>query len=216
MIHAPGWLRVRRGNNRRDIVQISPDLRGMWKLLLLFSILPLAAALIARWWFGMRVLAEFGGRPCKCDLGRWMPVAEDTAVAHRAEESAYEFGRQLRIKAMAEWQETDPKAANSRASSKRFGLAVPPLSGIVAVMAVIVAKIPFMGAISTFLAATALATVLGILSLTPELAAINRSVRKLREARSFPRSDDEEAVIRCAMAHAWKETLPPILGLLQR
>ena len=28
--------------------------------------------------------------------------------------------------------------------------------------------------------------------------------------------DDEEAVIRCAAAHAWKETLPPMLTLLQR
>lgn len=188
----------------------------MWRLLLILSLIPLAAALIARWWFGMRVLSEYGGRPCICDLDRWMPPTGDTAITHRAEESAFEFGRQLRIKAMEEWQETDPKAAASRASSKRFGMAVPPLSGIVAVMAVIVAKIPVTGAISALLAATALAAVLGILSLTPELAAINRTVRKLKEARSFRRSDDEEAVIRCAMAHAWKETLPPVLGILQR
>jgi hypothetical protein len=95
-------------------------------------------------------------------------------------------------------------------------MAVPPLSGLVAVFAVLVAKIPVMGGISVLLAATALASVLGVLSLAPELAAITREAKKLRTAKNFPRRDDEDAVIRCAVAHAWKETLPPILGLLQR
>ncbi len=188
----------------------------MWKVIFLFSVIPLAAAVIARWWFGLRVLSEYGGRPCRCDLARWMPAVEGEAVTQRAEESAHEFGRQLRLTALKEWKESDPKGVASRLSSKRFGMAVPPLSAMVAVMAVLVAKIPAMGAISVFLAATALASVLGILSLTPELAAITRSVRKLRESRSFPRSDDEEAVVRCAMAHAWVETLPPIINLVQR
>lgn len=188
----------------------------MWRLIFLFSILPLAAALIARWFFGMRVLAEDGARPCRCDLGTWMPLADDKAVIHRAEESAAEFGRQLRIKAMAEWRESNPKAAAARENSRRFGAAVPPLSGMVAVMAILVAKIMPINAIALVLAATALATVLGVLSMAPELAAITRAAKKLREAKSFPRRDDEDAIIRCAVAHAWKETLPPILGLLQR
>lgn len=186
----------------------------MWRLILIFSLIPIAAAMLARWWFGTRVLAESGGRPCKCDLARWSPGT--TAIELRPEESAHEFGRLLRLKALDEWLETDPKAFRSRASSKRFGMAVPPLSGMVAVMAVIVAKVPVLGAIAALLAATALSAILGILSLTPEIAAITRTARKLRESRGFSRSDDEEAVIRCAVAHAWKETLPPILGLLQR
>lgn len=188
----------------------------MWRLLFLFSVLPVAAALIVRWWFGMRVLAESGGRPCRCDLGTWLPLKNDTAVIHRAEETAAEFGRQLRLKALVEWKEQDPKAAAARENSKRFGMAVPPLSGIIAIFAVLVAKIPVMGAISVVLAATALSSALGILSLAPELAAITRAAKKLRETKSFPRRDDEEAVIQCAVAHAWKETVPPMLALLQR
>ncbi len=186
----------------------------MWKLLLVFSLIPIAGALVARWWFGLRVLAESGGRPCKCDLSRWNPSGTEITVL--SETSAYEFGRLLRLQAMDEWLDGDPKAVRSRAGSKRFGMAVPPLSGIVALMAVIVAKIPPMGAIAALLGATALAAVLGIFSLTPEIAAITRTARKLRESRSFSRTDDEEAVIRCAMAHAWKETLPPILTMFQR
>lgn len=188
----------------------------MWRLLFLFSAIPIVAALVVRWYFGLRILADEGKRPCRCDLGTWMPLPEDSAVIHRAEESASEFGRQLRLKALAEWREQDPKAATARENSRRFGMAVPPLSGVIAVFAVLVAKIPIMGGISCLLAATALASALGVLSLAPEIAAITRASQKLRAAKSFPRRDDEDAVIRCAVAHAWKETMPPILALLQR
>ncbi|MES2925008.1 MAG: hypothetical protein V4819_25860 [Verrucomicrobiota bacterium] len=188
----------------------------MWRLLLFLSILPIAAALIARWFFGMRVLADVGARRCRCDLGTWLPLPDDKAVIHRAEDSAAEFGRQVRLKALAEWRERDSKAAAARENSRRFGTAVPPLSAMVAVMAIIVAKIMPINAIALVLAATALASVLGVLSMAPELAAITRAAKKLREAKSFPHRDDEDAIIRCAVAHAWKETLPPILGLLHR
>jgi hypothetical protein len=188
----------------------------MWRLLFLFSAIPIIAAFVSRWFFGLRILADDGKRQCRCDLATWMPAPEDSAVIHRAEESASEFGRQLRLKALAEWREQDPKAAAARENSRRFGMAVPPLSGIIAVFAVLVAKIPIMGGISCVLAATALSAALGVLSLAPELGAITRAAKKLREAKSFPHRDDEDAVIRCAVAHAWKETMPPILGLLQR
>ncbi len=188
----------------------------MWRLLFLFSAVSIAAVLIARWWFGMRVLLTEGARPCRCDLSRWMPAPEDSAVIHRAEETAEEFGKQLRQKALAEWKEFNPKAAASRESSQRFGMAVPPLSGIVALMAVIVAKIPIFGGLAVFLAATSLSAVLGLLSLAPELQAIMSAARKLRENKSFPNRDDEDAVIQCAIAHAWKESIPPILKMLQK
>jgi hypothetical protein len=187
----------------------------MWNLLFFISAIPIAAGLLLRWWFGLRVLSEDGRRPCRCDLDNWKPAPDDKAVIHRAEESADEFGRHLRLKALAEWRDRDPKASRSRDGSKRFGMAVPPLSGIVAIMAVVVAKIPVIGAIAVVFAATALACVFGLLSLAPELMAITLASRKLREMKSFPRRDDEDAVIRCAVAHAWKEALPPVLAKLQ-
>lgn len=188
----------------------------MWRLILIFSVVPIAAAMAARWWFGTKVLLENGGRPCRYDPSRWNPSPDGSPGEPASEQSAFELGRLLRVRAMEEWNQADPKGAKSRASSKRFGMAVPPISGIVAVMAFLVAKVPVMGAISAILAATAVSAALGILSLPPELAAITRSARKLREARGFPRSDDEDAVIRCALAHAWKDTLPPILSLIQK
>ena len=188
----------------------------MFRLILFISVLPLAIAHLARWWFGARVLATDGMRPCRCDLDRWLPAPGDTAVIHRAENSAGEFGRQLRVKALAEWHAQDPKAAASRENTRRFGVAVPPLSGIVAVFAVLVGKIPVVGAIAILLGATALAAVLGLLTLAPELRAIARAARKTREAKIFPNRDEEDAVIRCAIGHAWDSSLPPILRWLHK
>lgn len=191
----------------------------MWRLLLLFSALPIAAALVARWWFGLRVLAAEGKRPCRCDPAKWPLLPDATAPADAlvlADAPAVEYGRLLRLAALAAWKERDPKAAASRENSRRFGMAVPPLSGIVAIFAAIVAKIPIMGTFSILFAATALACALGLLSLPAELRAIAVTARQLRESRTFPRRDDEDAVVESAIAHAWKETLPPIVAMLQK
>lgn len=188
----------------------------MFRVIIFISLIPIALALIARWWFGVRVLASLGKQSCRCDLVRWMPAPGDEALVHRSEESAETFGAQLRLKALTEWTGNDPKASKSRENTRRFGLAVPPLSGVVAVFAVLVGKVPVMGAIAIVLAATALSAALGLLTLPPELAAIARAARKTREAKSFPRQDDEEAVIRCAIAHAWVSSLPPILRWIHK
>lgn len=188
----------------------------MYRILLILSILPIVIAIIARWWFGLRVLSTDGARACRCDLDRWLPAPGDDAAVHRAENSAAEFGRELRLKALADWQTRDPKAAAARESTRRFGLAVPPLSGIVAVMAVLVGKIPIIGALAILLGATALAAVFSLLTLAPELRAIAHSARGVRKNKSFPDEFDELAVIQCAIAHAWDAAAPPILRWLQR
>ena len=184
--------------------------------LLLAGLVPLLGTLLIRWWFGLRVLALVGPRPCVCDLGRWLPAPGDPAQVHRAEGTAAEFGRQLWHKAMNEWREHSPREAASREGTRRFGLAVPPLSAVVAVFAVLVGKIPPTGAIAACLLVTALAAVLGLLTLPPELKALARTAAKVRKERGFPKSDDEEAVIRCAIAHAWDAALPPVVRWIQR
>lgn len=194
---------------------LTSSISPMWRVLFLFSAISIAIGLIARWWFGMRVLQNEGARGCQCDLAKWLPAPGDEATVHRSEGSATDFGAQLRAKALTAWRERDPKGFASRESSRRFGMAVPPLSGIVAILAVVVAKIPIFGALAVVAAATALATILGLLSIAPELQAITAEARNLRKEKGFPRRDDEDAVIQCAIAHAWKETLPPVLRVLQ-
>ena len=205
-----------RGSAGLSVCNCRPKITPMWSILLFFSALLIAASLLARWFMGIRVLANEGVRPCRCDLGRWLPAPADDAKVQRADATAAEFGRQLREKALADWAVRDPKAAAARESSRRFGMAVPPLAGIIAIFALLVAKILPVGALAIFFAATALSAAFGLLSLSPELRAIAVAARKTRETRVFVRRDDEDAVITCAVAHAWKETLPPVLAMVQR
>ena len=186
----------------------------MFRLVLILSLIPLLIGLLARWWFGARVLGLEGNRTCRCDLTRWRPAPGDTATVHRAEGTAAEFGHQLRTKAIADWRQEAPRAVKSRESSYRFGQAVPPLSAIIAIFAAIVGKVPVFGAFDILLGATALATALALAALPAELAAIARTARTITSENHFPNSDDRDSVIRCANAFAWTAALPPILRFI--
>jgi hypothetical protein len=188
----------------------------VFRFLFILSLVPIAIALAARWWYGMRVLANDALRPCRCDLKAWLPPPGDDSPVHRADGTAGEFGRQLRLKALAEWHKENPKAARSRENSLRFGLAVPPISAIVAIFAVVVAKIPVIGLIAVPLVATAVSAIFGLMSLPAELAAIARYAVKARGMKFFPDRDHEDDVIHCAIAHAWDLTLPPVLRWIHK
>lgn len=188
----------------------------MFRLLLFFSLISIVIALVARWWYGVRVLTAEDQRPCRCDLKSWLPTPGDESLVHRADGTAGEFGRQLRLKALAVWQEEDPKASKSRENSRRFGLAVPPLSAIIAIFAVLVAKIPAIGLLVVPMSATAVSAVFGLMALPSELAAIARYARKTRDEKSFPDRDQEDSVVLCAIAHAWDQALPPILRCIHK
>jgi hypothetical protein len=90
-------------------------------------------------------------------------------------------------------------------------MAVPPLTIAVVLFALIAARIPIPGAIAIFLASTALSSAMGILSIGAELRAVALFSKRVRESRVFSRQDDEEAVLRCAVAEVWLDSLPPIL-----
>ncbi len=183
----------------------------MPRLILLLSLLAITFTLLLRWWFGLRALQSTGKRQCRCDLEKWMPEPDDKASVHRAEQSASDFGKQLRRKALAAWKEQEPKAASAREGHRRFGIAVPPLSLMVAILAVLVGKIPVLIAIVIFVSATAVAAILTLSSLPAELAAITRMANQSRKAGHFPSRDDEEAVTTCALAHAWDASAPAFL-----
>lgn len=182
-----------------------------WRILYIPCILVIAAAVIARVLFGKKVVIGKGDQTCKVDDDRWSDLLGTTVSLPTTEAKAAELGRQLRKSAMVQWKQRDPKAARARDAAKRFGMAVPPLTIAVVLFALIAARIPVSGAISIFLAATALSSVLGLLSIGAELRAVAVLARTLRERRVFQRRDDEDSVISCAVAEVWLDALPPIL-----
>jgi hypothetical protein len=186
----------------------------MWRLLFLISVLPIVAAIAARWYFGIRVLNSQGKRPCTVDPIRWKVYLGENPVLETSDAPATELGKVLRLTALADWKSREPKRAASRESARKFGLAVPPLALIIAVFALVLAKIPFMGAVAILFTSTALSAIMGLLTLGTELQAIALTTRRLRESRAFVRRDDEDATAAAAVAHAWAESIPPILRIL--
>ncbi len=188
----------------------------MPRLLILLAALPIIAAFVARWWFGMRIIASQGKRQCKCDLDKWNDAFGAENLPASKEADARVYAELLRNAALLDWKTRDPKAAAGRESSRRFGMAVPPFSLMIAILAVFVAKIGIPMAIAIFLLATAIAAVFSYLGIAPELKAVLTASARLRATRVFPRRDDEDAVIEAANALAWKEAAPPVFNLIQR
>lgn len=184
----------------------------MFRLLLLASIIPIACAWAARWFFATRVMAN-GARVCHCDLSRWHIATAKPYTTTKAEAPAREFGSKLYEDAMATWAKTDPKAAAYRENIRRFGMAIPPLAGVVAVLAIIAAKISVLPAVSIFVAAIATAAALHLLTISSELAAITRHAKHLFAEQPFPDPAEQHLVLQCAQAQAWERSTPPILRM---
>jgi hypothetical protein len=188
----------------------------VFRILILLAALPIVAAFAARWWFGMRVLSSEGRRQCSCDLARWEKTFGSENLPPSKSGDASIYAALLRKSALTDWKAREPKAAASREGARRFGMAVPPLSLMVAVLAIAVGKIPVTGAIAIFLFAIAFSVIISYLSIAPELNAMLIASRRLRDSATFHRRDDEDAVIEAATALVWKDAAPPIFNLIQK
>jgi hypothetical protein len=186
------------------------------RLLIIIAALPIVITFVIRWWFGLRVLASSKRRQCRCDLDKWERAFGSENLPPSDSGDAILFATALRKAALEDWKTREPKAAISREGTRRFGLAVPPLAAMVAIMASLVGRIPFTMALAIFLLAIAFSAVISYLSITTELKAILIICRRLQDSRIFTRRDDEEAVIEATRALAWKEAAPPIFNLIQR
>ncbi|MES2996155.1 MAG: hypothetical protein V4733_05025 [Verrucomicrobiota bacterium] len=185
----------------------------MFRLVLILSIAPILAALAARWWFGLRVLATEGQEICRINPAKW-PEIPGHVLPEKA--TAEVLGKLLHDQALAGWRTEYPAAAASRENSLRFGMAVPPFAAIIAIFTVLIGKTKPIAAIGIFIGSIAVSTLIGLLSLPAELSAITRTAARLRTLGALTPSCEADAVVRCALATAWLRSLPRVLAFLQR
>lgn len=188
----------------------------MYRLLIILAALPILTTLLLRWWFGIRILTTTGTHPCSCNLGKWEETFGKNTTPPSATADARTHATFLHKAALADWKTRDPKALATREGVRRFGMAVPPLCAMVAILAVIVMRLTPIMAITAFLLAIAIAATFAYLSLAPELRAIALTSRRLRATRIYPRREDQDTVILATIALAWKQAAPPIFNLIQR
>lgn len=188
----------------------------MPRLLILIAILPILITLAVRWWFGLRLLKSSAELPCECDLGKWNQTFGEKNLPGAATGSVITYAEHFRKAALADWRERDKKSAMSREGTRRFGMAVPPLTAMIVILGIMVGRITTSYGIAIFLLATAFSATLAYLSIASEINALLITSRRLRASGIFRRRDDEDAVIQTAVALTWKEAAPPIFNLIQR
>lgn len=188
----------------------------MPRLLILLAALPIIVTLVVRWWFGLRLLKSSLEHPCTCNLEKWKQTFGEQQLPVTSSGNSIMFAELLRKTALADWRVRDKKAAIAREGTRRFGMAVPPFSAMIVILAVVVGRIPLAYGIAIFLIATAFSAIIAYLSIAPEIQALLITSRRLRESGIFHRRDDEDAVIQAAVALSWKEAAPPIFNLIQR
>lgn len=188
----------------------------MARLLIFIAVFPIIITLLMRWWLGLRLLKSSAELSCSCDLEKWKQTFGEQHLPVSSSGNQVMFAELLRKSALADWRVRDKKAAIAREGTRRFGMAVPPLTAMIVILGLMVGRIPPTFAIAIFLLATAFTAVIAYLSIAPEINAILTTARKLRSSGIFHRRDDEDAVIQAAVAISWKEAAPPIFNLLQR
>jgi hypothetical protein len=186
------------------------------RLLILIAVLPIIFTLVVRWWLGIRILKSSAKNQCSCDLEKWNHTFGEQHLPISSSGDVIIYAELFRKSALVDWRTRDPKTAISREGTRRFGMAVPPLTAMIVILAMVVGRVTPYYAIAIFLFATALSAILSYLSIAPEINAILTTSRRLRKSGVFHRRDDEDAVIQAAVAISWKEAAPPIYNLLQR
>lgn len=188
----------------------------MSRLLIIIAVVPILITFILRWWFGLRHIASLKTQQCTCNLEKWQDTLGDGYLPASSSGDLIIYADLLRKSALADWKIRDSKTAISREASRRFSMAVPPLTAMIVILGAVVGRVPPVYAIAIFLLSIAFTASVSYLSLAPELKAILVTSRRVRDRRIFPRKDDEDAVIQTAISLAWKEAAPPIFNLIQR
>ena len=107
-----------------------------------------------------------------------------------------------------------PKLIARRRWAIRFGLVFPIFTTMVTVFALVVTRFGALWALAAILASCGLAAWAQLAALTAEREAAELATVVLEKKRIFPRLSDEEAIVSATRAHAWRSILPGILSRL--
>jgi len=214
----------------------------VWKLVLLGSLLPTVAAVLLRQWQYERVLRSCeGGETPRTgrELVEWLlgragvrKAVEITehrragvkadpprlALSPRLAEAtdAVSLGEAAQLGGLAILAARNPDLLNWRQWVVRFGAAAPVFTLVVAIFAVVVAKLTATWAIAAVLAALGLASVFSLLTVLIESEAAKLAASMVEESRFFHRLSESEAVARCCRAFAFRESVPGAIEWLFR
>lgn len=207
---------------------------GMWKLLLLVSLVPTVAAVLMRKWLCDRVVRESvgqvttrNGREVAERILRKAGLTEEVEVVEKRRagvgvtppclqlspalaeaRDVVSLGEAAELTGLAVVAAQQPDLLRWRQWVVRFGWAFPIFTLVVVVFAVAVAKLAVGIAGVIVLGALGLASGLSLASVMVESEAAKLAERLVDESHALPRMADGEAVGRCCRAMAFRHVVP--------
>ncbi len=180
----------------------------MWKVVILFALIPLVGAWFARHWFWTRTRMQGLRHDCGTSVREFRERLGLPPGRKGAETHAAALGNALRECGLALMERDGSKLAKARVTGAYVTLAMPALAGVIAVFAILSKRIPAGWAIAGALGITALWTFQRLTGMAIEWRAVARGTEVLKATRALKRADDEEEVIRCAKASVWSTVWP--------
>jgi hypothetical protein len=180
----------------------------VWKVILIFSLLPLIGAWLARHWFWTRVRLEGLRHDCGTSVREFrerlgLPPGKRGEATHAAA-----LGNALRECGLTLMERDGNALAKARVKGGYLTKALPALVGVITVFAILSKRVPAQAAIAGAVGVIAMWTLLRLTGMAVEWRAVARGTEALRASRALKRSDDEEEVIRCAKASVWSTVWP--------
>jgi hypothetical protein len=203
----------------------------MWRVLLILSLVPQLAAILARgaWWVRVarRDSGEVRGSPVAEELAAELVQAEAPgihvtrgAVMWRptrclalpgwawGSKDAAALGVAVQSAGMVLLAARSPEVVAARLRVLRMGAAAPPFALVVGVFLLLVAKLGLPWVCASVIAVGGFAAVLHFATAPIELRAAAAGIAALRASRIAISSADLERVEACAKAAAWRQVVP--------
>ena len=207
---------------------------GVWKILLLVSLLPTVVAVLVRKWLCDRVVRRYEGHRTNrsgrelaegllkaAGQGATISLAEKRKAgvvvdppqlvlsSELAEaRDVVSLGKVAALTGQALVAADQPQLMRWRQWVLRFSWAFPVFTAVVLVFAVVVAKLAAPWAIVILLGALGLASALSLASVMIEVEGAKLVQDLMERSRVLPRRDEEEEVGLCCRAMAYRQVVP--------
>ena len=179
-----------------------------WKVVIIFSLLPLVGAWLARHWFWTRASRQGLRRDCGITVREFRERLGLPPGRKGKETDAAALGDALRECGLRLMEREGSKVAKARVTGGYVTRVMPAMAGVIAVFAILSKRVPAGWAIAGALAVVAVWTFQRFTGMAIEWRAVARGTEVLKATRALKRADDEDEVVRCAKASVWSTVWP--------
>lgn len=180
----------------------------MSNLVILFALIPLVGAWLARHWFWTRASRQGMRQDCGISVRELRERLGLPAGSKGQETHAAALGNALRECGLRLMERDGNKLAKARVTGGYVTRVIPAFAGAVAFFAILSKRVPAGWAIAGAMTVVALWTFQRFVGMAIEWRAVARGTEVLKASRALRRLDDEEEVIRCAKASVWTTVWP--------